>query len=32
MELNKIPAMQEEIKNIVDAIHQAYGHAIANKF
>ena len=24
VELNNIPAMQEEIKNIIDAVHQAY--------
>ena len=29
VELNNIPAMQEEVKNIVDAVHQAY--IVANK-
>lgn len=29
IELNDIPAMQEEVKNIVDVVHQAY--IVANK-
>ena len=32
VELNNIPAMQEEIKQIVDAVHHAYIHAINNPF
>ena len=32
VELNNIPAMQEDIKNIIDAVHQAYILAIASKF
>ena len=32
MELNSIPAMQEEVKNIVDAVHQAYIQATTIKF
>lgn len=32
VELNNIPAMQENIKTIVDAVHQAYIQAINNPF
>ena len=32
VELKTIPAMQEEIKSIVDAVHQAYNYTIASKF
>jgi hypothetical protein len=32
VELNDIPAMQEEIRNIVDAVHQAYIQATKYKF
>lgn len=32
VELNNIPAMQEEIKNIVDAMHQAFIQATTYKF
>ncbi len=32
MELNSIPAMQEDIKQIADAVHQAYIQAINNPY
>ena len=32
VELNNIPAMQEDIKQIVDAVHQAYIEATNNLF
>ena len=32
VELNSIPVMQEEIKQIVDAVHQAYIQATRNPF
>lgn len=32
VELNSIPAMQEDIKQIFDAVHQAYIQATINKF
>ena len=32
VELNKISAMQEEIKNIIDAVHQAYLQAKTTQF
>lgn len=32
VELNSIPAMQEEIKNIIDTVHQAYIQATTNQF
>ena len=32
VELNTIPAMQEEIKNIVDTVHQAFLQATTNQF
>ena len=32
MELNNIPAMQEDIKQIIDAVHQAYIQATTNPF
>ena len=32
VELNNIPAMQENIKNIVEAVHQAYMQATTNPF
>ena len=32
VELNNIPAMQEEIKTIIDAVHQAYTQATKNPF
>ncbi len=32
MELNNIPAMQEDIKQIIDAVHQAYIQATTIKF
>ncbi len=32
MELKKIPAMREDIVQIIDAVHQAYIQAIINKF
>lgn len=32
VELNNIPAMQEDIKQIFDAVHQAYIQATINKF
>jgi hypothetical protein len=32
VELNNIPAMQEEVKNIVDAVHHAYIQAVTNPF
>ena len=32
MELNKIPAIQEDIKQIVNAVHNAYIQAITSKF
>ena len=32
VELNKIPAMQEDIKNIVDAAYQAYIQATKSPF
>lgn len=31
-ELNNIPVMQEEIKNIIDVMHQAYIQATTNPF
>jgi hypothetical protein len=32
VELNKIPALQENITQIVDAVHQAYIQATINQF
>lgn len=32
VELNNVPVMQEDIKIIVDAVHQAYIHATINHF
>ena len=32
MDLNNNPAMQEEIKSIIDAVHQAYIQATTNPF
>ena len=32
LELNNIPDMQEDIKNIIDAVHQAYIQATINPF
>ena len=32
VELNSIPAMQEDIKQIFDAVHQAYIQAYTNMF
>ena len=32
VELNEIPALQEDIKNIIDAVHQAYIQATTNSF
>lgn len=32
VELNSIPAVQEEIKKIIDAVHQAYTLATNNPF
>lgn len=32
VELNEIPALQEEIRNIIDAVHQAYIQATKKTF
>ena len=32
VKLKEVPAMQEEINHIVDAVHQAYRQAITNSF